>query len=88
MTSNKNDYEALVTKETCGGRIPRHIAEQRMIHKYGPQPNAGRIFKSENAACKFQERIVEIAKRDGCSQNRAMVTARREFPSEFAAYQE
>ena len=87
VMSNES-YDALVTKETCGGRIPRHVAEQRIIHKFGSQPNAARILKNANAANDFQERVVEIAKRDGCSQTRAMATARREHPDAFASYQE
>lgn len=67
-----------------------------LLAKY--QQDGERIAKAAREAAKprpvtkaeqdFQDRVDEIAKRDGIGRSGAMSKARAEFPTEFATYQE
>lgn len=82
-----DDYEALVTAEIAGSAMPRHVAEQRLIQKYGPRLDAAQIRKSAAAADDFLAAVDEVvAKR--CARTAAMAEVRKRLPALFARFQE
>jgi hypothetical protein len=84
-------YEALVAAEIGGSGMPRYVAEQRLIQKYGgrrPDPaHASQIRKSAAASDDFNRICDTIQKRDGGSHQDAMRKARREYPDAFEQFQ-
>ena len=86
--ADEDDYAALVTKEMHGGCIPHHVAEQRILQKYGARPDATQICKSESAATDFMATVDAVMLEKGLSRSAAMVEARRRYPGLFDRFQE
>jgi hypothetical protein len=86
--SKADDYEALVTAEIAGSAMPRHVAEQRLIQKYGPRLDAAQIRKSAAAADDFLAAVDEVVIAKRCSRTAAMAEVRKRLPALFARFQE
>ena len=82
------NFDALVEREMCSGRLPRAVAAQRVITKYGAAPNANQIARRENSVADFMAAVNQVMIEKHCSRSAAMSEARRRHPDKFAAYQE
>src|SRR6266508_1124882 len=78
--SDDADYEALIKAEIGGSAMPRHIAAQRIIQKYGPRPDANAIIAKGDAAAVFEDIVDNIMRDEGVTRSVAMARARRTHP--------
>jgi hypothetical protein len=88
-TSKADDaFEDLIAAEINASSMARHVAQQRILAKYGARPDADALAKARTASDRFHACVDQIAKRDGCSRSEALQRARREHADEFRKFQE
>jgi hypothetical protein len=87
MDKHDDDYEDLVKQEIGRSGMPRYIAEQRILAKYGSRPPAAQLLKAREAGAEFT-RVVDNLRASGLSGTEAMQKARRDHPDAFEAYME
>jgi hypothetical protein len=83
-----DEFQSLVSAEIGRSAMPRDIAAQRILQKYGARPDATSLTKMAKARGDFEEVVTGIQGRDRCSRMVAMRKARQEAPAEFQRYQE
>lgn len=77
-----NEAFEKMTKSEMDRGCTETVAKQRILHGFGPRPDASALAGSQDTA-QFMRCVDAIRKRDACSGTEAMGKAREEHPEEF-----